>query len=393
MLRVANVFISFYAALFALAKWGILGGTGVVLTAVLVDRILRAHAVREAVREERARSERLRAEKQRQISDFADRGCRFFGNQHEIFEFEHLADLTIALDRAGLSDISVEQRQIIESQKGFVLAFRRAGWPVDLDRWKTRRLLDSVVDRPTRHFPTSDLARRIEQQRAEAELRAVEARIAERRTSLKQRRRDDLGEGATSVYVIASKDQSQSKIGISESPTKRRAGLQTGNPAQLSLHSTYWMSGRDDALLLERQTHRVLRSKGYFQIGEWFNIEPAVADRVIGEVYDELMQRGLIVEQSAAVPASAVESDLLEGVCSGVRWTYSKRGNLTTRAFGKRITVFYKRKAWHWVCDSKFSESAFPAAEQAQRSAISSLGLTRDELLAIVSKRGNKIGN
>ena len=78
------------------------------------------------------------------------------------------------------------------------------------------------------------------------------------------------------IYIITCKGSKRIKIGYSAEPDKRLAQLQTGSPYELSLFAT-WPGTVEN----ERQAHEALAS--YRCGGEWFEIEPDQAHRLIEE--------------------------------------------------------------------------------------------------------------
>lgn len=326
----------------------------------------------------------MRASNAQKLADFTSAGCRFFGSKQHIFEFEHLADLILALKTEGFDDLQKHQILVVQTQHGLVAAFNRAGWPTKINEWTVREVLALVTNRTIQHFSVSELALRIDEEQRAAQLKAMEERVARRLTTLRSRLAEDVGPNGTSIYVIGSRAQTHAKIGISDNPLKRRASLQTGNPSQLIVHSSFWLFNREHASILEKQTHRALKARGNFLTGEWFNVEPAIAERIISEVYDELIERQIIVEDHKKISDGALDAELLEHFCTQVSWRYSKKGNLKTTVFGVNITVFYKHKTWRWVRDGSFSHQEFTTSAAAQRDAIRSLTPSRDQMLSFL---------
>jgi predicted GIY-YIG superfamily endonuclease len=73
----------------------------------------------------------------------------------------------------------------------------------------------------------------------------------------------------TYIYVIASKNEGPSKIGLSKNPKRRLQQLQTAHPEKLFLyHQEEFETSR--ARLIEECIHRTIRHKR--SSGEWFNI-------------------------------------------------------------------------------------------------------------------------
>lgn len=75
------------------------------------------------------------------------------------------------------------------------------------------------------------------------------------------------------IYLINSGQTNRYKIGISKNPPKRKKGLQTGNPQDLSLVDYYESESYQK---IETVLHRSLKHKKYieddfkFLGGEWF---------------------------------------------------------------------------------------------------------------------------
>jgi hypothetical protein len=78
------------------------------------------------------------------------------------------------------------------------------------------------------------------------------------------------------VYFVRVAEQAVFKVGISNTPTKRLQGLQTGCPYELQLYATALIR---DTKAAEEQVHRILASR---QIrGEWFSISPSEVNTIL----------------------------------------------------------------------------------------------------------------
>ena len=81
------------------------------------------------------------------------------------------------------------------------------------------------------------------------------------------------------IYIIANmrgkRPISPVKIGISSTPKKRIAALQTANPNRLVLLATFGVPTRDMAKAIEGAFRHVKADKR--MAGEWFDIEPMYA--------------------------------------------------------------------------------------------------------------------
>ncbi len=80
----------------------------------------------------------------------------------------------------------------------------------------------------------------------------------------------------THVYIIcrikSNKPKSPVKVGISSNPAKRIASLQTANPFQLVLLTTFYCPTLEMARSLEASFHETQSDRRLW--GEWFNIHP-----------------------------------------------------------------------------------------------------------------------
>jgi hypothetical protein len=90
-------------------------------------------------------------------------------------------------------------------------------------------------------------------------------------------------DGMCHVYIIAHmvgrKPVAPVKVGISSSPEKRLATLQTANPKPLVLLCTFATPNREMAKVLESAFHEVRASDRL--AGEWFNIHPMIAVKLM----------------------------------------------------------------------------------------------------------------
>lgn len=87
----------------------------------------------------------------------------------------------------------------------------------------------------------------------------------------------------THVYIIcrikSNKPKSPVKVGISSNPAKRIASLQTANPFQLVLLTTFYCPTREMARSLEASFHETQSDRRLW--GEWFNIHPMEATELM----------------------------------------------------------------------------------------------------------------
>lgn len=85
------------------------------------------------------------------------------------------------------------------------------------------------------------------------------------------------------VYVIALAKCGPCKIGISTSPNKRLASLQTAHYETLEIHSL-WASDKLNPRQVERRVHTILR---YARLrGEWFSVSVSQAEEVLRKLDD-----------------------------------------------------------------------------------------------------------
>ena len=71
------------------------------------------------------------------------------------------------------------------------------------------------------------------------------------------------------VYFIRSGKGGPIKIGKSNTPEKRMADLQTGNPYKLYLIAFIHCNSEKEAIKLERKIHRLFKKRR--MLGEWFH--------------------------------------------------------------------------------------------------------------------------
>lgn len=85
----------------------------------------------------------------------------------------------------------------------------------------------------------------------------------------------------TAVYVIGSEFGPPLKIGFSRKPAARLWDLRIASPTELKLYLVCWLARKDQAIALERRCHQILRESGRHLRGEWFNLMPTEAAKVI----------------------------------------------------------------------------------------------------------------
>lgn len=85
----------------------------------------------------------------------------------------------------------------------------------------------------------------------------------------------------TAVYAIGPKSGTPLKIGFSRRLTTRLIGLQTSSPEELRFHLVCWVATKAEATKLESRCHKILTETGRHIRGEWFNLTPLEAAKVI----------------------------------------------------------------------------------------------------------------
>jgi len=101
-------------------------------------------------------------------------------------------------------------------------------------------------------------------------------------------RRGSLGTGLashlltrTAVYAIGPETGPPMKIGFSRRPIVRLSSLQTSSPIELRFHLVCWVADKKQAVSLEQRCHARLEASGCHIRGEWFNLGPVDAAKVI----------------------------------------------------------------------------------------------------------------
>lgn len=99
----------------------------------------------------------------------------------------------------------------------------------------------------------------------------------------------------TEIYIISPEGADRPcKVGISENPWARCAGMQTGSPVRLRVREVYPFENRCDAAAMERQFHE--SHKPRLVHGEWFDIDFDDAnywlfENVLGDDVDAFRRR------------------------------------------------------------------------------------------------------
>lgn len=83
------------------------------------------------------------------------------------------------------------------------------------------------------------------------------------------------------VYVIGPTKKWPMKVGVSVSPAKRIAALQTSIWEPLTVYSTFFTRNVLDARKVERTVHDELEMRGKALLGEWFDVRPNEASDAI----------------------------------------------------------------------------------------------------------------
>lgn len=85
------------------------------------------------------------------------------------------------------------------------------------------------------------------------------------------------------VYVIGCPEMTPVKIGYSFDPEMRMNQMQTGCPYTLRLYTALF-GPEADAAITEREAHAELKRRGMHERGEWFNVPPMEAGRLVAEI-------------------------------------------------------------------------------------------------------------
>ena len=93
-----------------------------------------------------------------------------------------------------------------------------------------------------------------------------------------------------SVYIVSPLDGWPCKIGISTSPQKRVAGLQTACWKQLRVAWSGYLPNIQQAKGLEQKAHQSLTDQSLWLHGEWFDLRPDKAQELVSF---EAMMMGL----------------------------------------------------------------------------------------------------
>ena len=110
-----------------------------------------------------------------------------------------------------------------------------------------------------------------------------------------------------SIYVVADIYGEFSKIGVANTPTKRLAQLQTGNPSRLFIHRLFWIHSRrrkvaDVAMAIEAAAHASAERSHYRGVGEWFRCSPSDACDVVQSEVDMFVEHGEVYRYSLMTP-------------------------------------------------------------------------------------------
>jgi hypothetical protein len=184
------------------------------------------------------------------------------------------------------------------------------------------------------------------------------------------RTKDDVGEMGSALYIMFSKHGV--KIGISDEPEKRLGQVQTGHPAKVTLGKVIWFFSRDDATLVEKTVHDLLKLQNAHSIGEWFNVKFDDATNTVGKIVSDLIQKGLVDAHRVGVQSKNVPTELelrLARLVSG-KWRISKKGNDCLKLGDKTITIFHKFSRWHYVCAGEYSKVSFGTKKEAKIAAL-----------------------
>lgn len=85
----------------------------------------------------------------------------------------------------------------------------------------------------------------------------------------------------TAVYAIGLQTGPPIKIGFSRKPAIRLVEVQISSPQELRFHLVCWLPSKKEAVALEQRCHKILRDAGRHLRGEWFDLTPIEAAKVI----------------------------------------------------------------------------------------------------------------
>jgi len=89
------------------------------------------------------------------------------------------------------------------------------------------------------------------------------------------------------VYVIRD-DFGRRKIGVALDPLSRVKDLQVGNASELVVEYSFKLKSNRAAYKTEQLSHKALTAMGSRVRGEWFNVEPLFARKVVEQAAKEL---------------------------------------------------------------------------------------------------------
>ena len=212
---------------------------------------------------------------------------------------------------------------------------------------------------------------RIEKARLAKEQEVERQRILELALAdIDGRTKDDVGEMGSALYIMVSK--LGVKIGISDEPEKRLGQVQTGHPAKVTLGKVIWFFSRDDAALVEKTVHDLLKLQNAHSIGEWFTVKFAEATDAVGKIVRDLIQKGLVDSHRVAIQSKNLQTEVdlrLVKLVSG-KWRISKKGNDWLKLGDKVITIFSRQSRWSYVCAGEYSKTSFDTKKEAKIAAL-----------------------
>lgn len=96
------------------------------------------------------------------------------------------------------------------------------------------------------------------------------------------------GRALCCVYAVGPESGNPIKIGLAENIANRVSGIQTSNWVKLKCHLAAWTPGPAYAKMLEANCHKLLDKASKRISGEWFDINPEWAAKVIAHCAEDL---------------------------------------------------------------------------------------------------------
>jgi hypothetical protein len=298
-------------------------------------------------------------------------GAKFLvDHSSAVFSFESEIDAELAATKVSgryfkywkgyvvvTRDVTDSELQICKTFLGEALLAKSPGVDTEIPRFTPVSIPESEAARSLRNERISKL---------QNERNSIKVAML---SNIETRTKADFPESATAVYVFASKVAC--KVGISDDPERRLRQIQTGHPSELRIVKSWWFASTNDAALVEKSVHGLLKVLGAHASGEWFSASPSTVLEHVRKVIVDLVETSEIDRSLQALGARQnADTDVSLAKLATLPWKVSRKGNEWLQLDAHHVVVFKTRGGYSFRYKEKFSDEKFRTRADAKAAAL-----------------------